>query len=158
MNNYYLGWGSGYYSGDTPHTSPYSRTNSGLASSWKDEVSFGFDPTYDSPNGGDLVKYTATVYPAGGGPVETKVLSDTSDPTYGYELYRRDPILGTATVIYAGVHKITATVNGVACKNALFTTVTQSDELYGAMSWYAEDEPGQPVNFWSRFVNTEEVA
>ncbi len=157
MSDYYLGWGSGYYAGQAPETTPCARANSGTATIWFESVTFGLDLAYDTPGYGEPVEYLATFHPAGGGPKEEVVLPGSGTVFYGYDLYEYHPVSGYVTGVRAGVHEITATVNGTACKNRLTIAVTVSSGLYGAISWYAEDVEPPVSEFWTNFVNAEEV-
>lgn len=149
---YYLGWGSPYYEGGVPATTPTLRENSGVSSIWYDAFALGIDVSSGALALGQQVVYTFEYEPADAGPTVTAVYTD------GAIFWWAEGPYSASEAMY-GIHTITATVDGVPTQNKLVLTVVPvggESAAYGAASWYAEDTPFSP-QFWTRFINSKEV-
>lgn len=149
---YYLGWGSPYYEGGPPSTTPTLRENSGVFSIWNDDFALGIDVSSVTLAPGQQVVYTFEYEPADTGPIVTAVHADGA-----VFLWSGGPY-SVGEAMY-GIHTITATIDDAPTQNKLVLTVVPAGELpaeYGVASWYAEDVPFN-AQFWMRFINSKEV-
>lgn len=151
---YYLGWGTAYFLGGPPARTPDLRANSGTASAWRESVQFGVDVRETAPPYGARVDYTSTYYPAGGGPEVVTEYPGYGNAFYWYDMYEPEAPFGPL----AGVHEITAVVDGEPAGNKLVMVVTATFGSYSAQAWYAEDmtEPVTPL-VWERRVQADET-
>lgn len=150
-----IAWGTPYYVGGQPGTSPYTAGNAGSAVG----VAFIYESFSLGLVGGlsdGVVTVEHSYTPAGGGDAVVIGAFDlgtgtVNGPNYGVNVpsgYRD------------GIHKFTAVENGVTLPTVLLLAVTPDanpgHDYYGGAAWY--EQIIEPVTqFWTRFVNTREV-
>ena len=149
-----IAWGTPYYVGGQPGTSPYTAGNAGSVA----DVAFIYE-SFSLGLVGGVSEGTVTVEhkyaPSGGG----EILVDVFNLDAGIS-YSPDRAVSIATGNRDGIHKFTAIEGGVTLPTVLLLALTPdgnpSDDYYGAAAWY--EQTTEPVaQFWTRFVNTREV-
>lgn len=150
-----IAWGTPYYVGGQPGTSPYTAGNAGSAV----DVAFIYESFSLGLVGGlsdGVVTVEHTYAPAGGG---GEILIDVFYLDAGVD-YSPAYAVNTVAGNRDGIHKFTAIEGGVTLPTVLLLALTPdgnpSDDYYGAAAWY--EQTIEPVaQFWTRFVNTREV-
>lgn len=150
-----IAWGTPYYVGGQPGTSPFSPGNEGSVSF----ISF-IQETFRIGLVGGVSDWVVTVEhsytPAGGGDAVLIGAFDLGVGTVNGSNYGVNVPSGYRD----GIHKFTAVENGVTLPTVLLLAVTPhadpAREYYGGAAWY--EQIIEPVTqFWTRFVNTREV-
>ena len=156
-----LGWGSGYYVGDTgPHTAPFLVANTGAIVASLDGTDYAYDGfrsdgfafgvTEAAPA---PITVTITFLPAGGGAAVVTSRDITVNDGDGVYLNVATP----------GLYEITATADGAEIQNKLIASVSPVvgnggpglPSVYGGVAWY-EEALTTPA-FWTQLVNALEI-
>lgn len=146
-----MGWGSTYFVGGVPGTTPFLETNEATASSvYGESLNFGPDLTFgDAPANADV---TVTYTPADAGPVQTFSLSAPGGQG-ALSFYT-----GWPPDVNAGVYELTFLLDGMPAENKLVLAVAIGiGPTYGNLSWYSELAAPPYSEFWTRYVRTQEV-
>lgn len=106
-----------------------------------------------------IVTVKHTYAPAGGGDEYTvRTIYLAASGVYGPSYWPS----GSIQVVYGqdnGIHRLTASVDGVPLPTVLVLATTPDgnpyNNMYGAAAWY--EEAAAPLGFWTRFINSKEV-
>lgn len=153
-----IAWGTSGYGGGRPLTGPFISGNQGSV----DSFSVGNARFYFGLVGGvsdGIVTVNHTYAPAGGGDEYTvRTIYLAAIGVYGPSYWPS----GDIQVVYGqdnGIHRLTASVDGVPLPTVLVLATTPDgnpyNNWYGAAAWY--EEAAAPLVFWTRFINSKEV-
>lgn len=148
-----IAWGSPYYAGGNPQTTPFVAGAQGSIS-FVPFVHDGFTMGLTEGPGYATVSVQHTYAPAGGAP---EYLVDT----YYLHSGNTQQVVYAATSERDGIHTLTASIGYAPLPVKLVLAVTPDadpgNNWYGAAAWY-EEAAEPPVSvFWTRFINSKEV-
>lgn len=148
-----IAWGSPYYAGGNPQTTPFVAGAQGSISFvpfTHEGFAFGLvaAPVYAAAS------VAHTYAPADGSP-EYLVATYYLSASHTFEVIE----LGQAE--RDGVHTFTASVDYVPLPTRLVLVATPDNDpgnnMYGAAAWYEEAAEPPVSAFWTRFINSKEV-
>lgn len=148
-----LGWGSSYYVGGSPATTPILASHQGSLSYLSGNWLLGVDQSASALPPGAVVVIDLLFTPADASPA---LMRQFTGAEVNEDIFFHQNNEWFNPPLY-GVYEFTGTCNGVPFLNKLVCTATPEQWGYGLVVYYAEDLEPVAGLFWTAFSKTKEV-